>query len=80
MVDCNSLENCQLERVREFESHRFRQKTARFAGHFFAGSERAKLAREIRKDWPAGQSGVEEPVLGRGDRISNASQRERFPQ
>ena len=22
---CNSLENCRLERVREFESHRFRQ-------------------------------------------------------
>jgi len=27
VVDCTGLENRRLERVREFESHRFRQKT-----------------------------------------------------
>ena len=32
MVDCTGLENRRLERVREFESHRFRQVNRYFKG------------------------------------------------
>jgi hypothetical protein len=37
VVDCTGLENRRLERVREFESHRFRQITIKLApfGAFF---------------------------------------------
>ena len=41
-VYCNSLENCRVERLREFESHRFRQICLSVYGYPYVSSESPK--------------------------------------